>query len=712
MIGSMTRRPRLPLLPLVAIAAAILAVPARAAEPSLRDVETVRQRMIERWTDVDTLSTDALASLSLDTLRSDGSWPDVDYAHRGRTRWRAVAHLSRVRTMATRLRAKRPGAPADPKLREGAVRAFRYWIEKDFRNPNWWWNEIGVPRTLGPTLLLLGDAVPEDLRAGSLRILQRARLGRGTGQNLVWLTEVALVRASIEQRPEVVAAAFRRIADEVRVSTGEGIQPDFSFHQHGAQLYSGGYGLGFAVDIPRLAALARDTAFAFPPRAVEVITGYLLDGQQWMVRGSTFDHAAVGREITRQGAGQRGRGLAAACDDLVLLGGPRTDELRAFAARIRAEGRGEGLTGHRHFWRSDYTVHRRAGYVASVKMSSRRIRGWEIVNSEGLRSHATADGMQLIYRRGDEYAGMFGAWDWLSIPGATVLQSEATFSGRDARGGSTFAGGVSDGEYGVSALDLVRGSLRARKAWFFFDREIICLGAGIRCDAPDPVRTAIQQSRLRGDVRRSEDGGESESGGTSWVHHDGIGYALPPGARAALDLEAGPRTGSWRAINRSYPDEPCTADLFRLWIDHGPRPRDGTYAYAVVPSIRAEEMEGHRWPVEVLANRPEAQAVRHPDLAIVGLVFYEAGEVGVGAGATVAVSEPCVLLLREGAGELLVAAASPEHREMVLGVTLPGRLRGDGVETTASGSATRCSLDLPGGARAGSSVICRLRRVE
>jgi len=59
--------------------------------------------------------------------------------------------------------------------------------------------------------------------------VERAELGRGTGQNLVWLTEMALIRACIERRPGVVANAFARIAEEVRVTTKEGIQPDLSF---------------------------------------------------------------------------------------------------------------------------------------------------------------------------------------------------------------------------------------------------------------------------------------------------------------------------------------------------------------------------------------------------------------------------------------------------------------------------------------------------
>src|SRR5690348_17434716 len=48
-------------------------------------------------------------------------------------------------------------------------------------------------------------------------------------------------------------------SEELRITDSDGIQADYSFHQHGAQLYSGGYGLGFANDVGRFIALAWGT---------------------------------------------------------------------------------------------------------------------------------------------------------------------------------------------------------------------------------------------------------------------------------------------------------------------------------------------------------------------------------------------------------------------------------------------------------------------
>ncbi|MEI8597517.1 hypothetical protein P4S64_07415 [Vibrio sp. M60_M31a] len=41
---------------------------------------------------------------------------------------------------------------------------------------------------------------------------------------------------------EMVGKAIADIEATIGVSTGAGVQPDYSFHQHGPQLYTSGYG--------------------------------------------------------------------------------------------------------------------------------------------------------------------------------------------------------------------------------------------------------------------------------------------------------------------------------------------------------------------------------------------------------------------------------------------------------------------------------------
>ena len=108
------------------------------------------------------------------TLDESGSWKDIDYEEQHRAGWKTPSHLDRLFAMALAFRSEGNPLADDPKLLEASKRALGFWLAKDFKNPNWWWNRIGVPRRLYGTLVLLRDHLDEKLMAGGLKILTGA----------------------------------------------------------------------------------------------------------------------------------------------------------------------------------------------------------------------------------------------------------------------------------------------------------------------------------------------------------------------------------------------------------------------------------------------------------------------------------------------------------------------------------------------------------
>nr|WP_315823115.1 polysaccharide lyase family 8 super-sandwich domain-containing protein [Paraflavitalea speifideiaquila] len=196
------------------------------------------------------------------------------------------------------------------------------------------------------------------------------------------------------------------------------------------------------------------------------------------------------------------------------------------------------FTRDRYFWHSHYYTHERPAYYASVRMHSARANNMEEPhNEEGIKNHYYGDGSFFLTRTGQEYFNIFPIWDWRKIPGATIVQKEDFPHWRQlARKGLTdFAGAVSDGRYGVAAFDFasVHDPLKAHKSWFFFDQEIVCLGAGIQVDTALPVVTTLNQCLLNGQVMVKEKGSQPatilETGAhtlpyVSYVLHDSVGY--------------------------------------------------------------------------------------------------------------------------------------------------------------------------------------------
>ena len=67
------------------------------------------------------------------------------------------------------------------------------------------------------------------------------------------------------------------------------------------------------------------------------------------------------------------------------------------------------LTGHKHFWQSDYTIHRRPSWMASIKMASDRIIGTEMMNGDNMKGYYMADGATYIYKDGKGVSGYFSS---------------------------------------------------------------------------------------------------------------------------------------------------------------------------------------------------------------------------------------------------------------------------------------------------------------
>jgi len=646
------------------------------------DFDTLITRILDQEKDT---PKDTIVKKLLETINPDGTWPDVDYTHQSRSAWRTPQHLNHLTNLAE---AHHAGLQY-PNLKPAIHTALNHWLENDYTNPNWWWNDIGVPRNLSHILLLLDTEITDQQRQLGTQILSRAQLEK-TGQNLVWLADITAKRGLLNRDADLVKQAYARITEEIRISFDEGIQPDGSFYQHGPCLYNHGYGAGFASDCARLAALLTGTQFAFPKDKVDKIAFYVLDGSRWMLRGTTPDYGAKGREISRKGASAHY--LMRVCDNLLKLDTGREEELRAFKTHLQ-NGQGSAVTGNKHFWRGDIMTHHRKGYYTSARFfSTRTVSTDGPHNNEGLKSHHLADGCNYLFVRGDEYDNIFPVWDWQKIPGTTVAQTNDFTQKPHIPGTTDFVGGASDGTYGVAAFDLQRETVSAKKAWFFFNREYVCLGTAIQSPTAVPVFTTLNQCYLTGDVLvngLTVEKGDHDLSNIQSIHHDNVAYLFPEDTN--IHLRNSTQTGSWYDINNQYEKDTLSRDIFNLWIDHGINPNNAHYAYIVAPGVTKADLPLYtqRHGIQILKNTPQIQAVHHANQRITQAVFYAPGELAVTREITLTVNEPCTLILRDDS----LSVSNPKNEALSVAVTLK---RSDSVETFV--------FELPSGMNAGKSV--------
>ncbi|MCG3148661.1 MAG: Chondroitinase-AC [Verrucomicrobiae bacterium] len=573
------------------------------------ELHHLKQQLREILTESNDSSADWASS-----LQADGTWADIDYRNQNRGGWVPFRHLDRLYQMIG-------AGAAEPAIH----RALGHWLAQDYRCPNWWYNEIGVPRKLAECLLLFEGKLTDAELTRSLEIIKRATIGR-TGQNKVWQAGIVFMRALLENDAELAGQARAAILSQVIITTAEGIQPDFSFHQHAAQQQFGVYGLSFARDIQFWEHVVHGTRFAFGTPQAEVFRRYLSDGLRWVSWNGVLDISACGRELFPGSPANKGQAITRLLQKANLASPP---------------------IGQRHFWRSDYTVHRSSNYFVSVKMCSDRVIGTESLNRENLQGLHLADGATFVY--------------------------------------------VTDGQSGLSVLDYARDSVTGRKSWFFLDNAVVCLGAGFQSAGDAPLVTTVNQSLLDGPVTletgntvTNPPAGLREFAQVRWAHHAGIGYVFP--AAPAVTVSSQSQTGDWSSVCPNRAQGAVTKDVFALWLDHGQNPAAAHYAYLLLPARTPEQTAAFaRQPtVEILRNDRQQQAVRSKDRQRLLVAFYEPGEIEGVTG-----SAPCLLLLRQTPTGPQVTVADPTQKLSRLQVTIAGK---------------PLAFALPTGDQAGSSV--------
>ncbi len=685
------------------------------AATEAEDMALVRQRLRDSLlAGLDAKATTEAAQKWLALLRPDGSFPDQDYADTDRENWKAEKHLPRLVTIAQAVYL--PGAPlaSQAAAKEKLVAGLVYWLKADPQNTNWWQNEIGVPKQIGALLILMGSDAPQALQDQGIALMKRSNTAKMTGQNLVWTAQITIMRGCLSSDAALVGAMYDRMWQEVRYAgpNEEGIQRDASFHQHGALLYSGGYGAGFTSDVARFQDYARGTRWALPPEKENILEAYVLDGQQWMVRGTQWDWGVTGRELIR--AGKSAGGLLQPVEILAKTIGPRQKELAQFAARLKNPKDAPPLVGNRHYYQSDYMAHSRAGYLASTRMYSTRIINTDgYTNGENKTSHHLADGATFLAHTGQEFVGIYPVWDWHRIPGTTIEQNTPLEPKRvNHRGTTRFVGGVSDGMYGATAMDLASGDLTAKKAWFYFDDEIVCLGAGITCPTANPVYTSLNQTLLSGPVKTSQGGtaaelptGDRDITNAAWIWHDGMGYVFAQPTTAHVKNEV--QTGSLSLLG-PWSSDPISKPVFSVWINHGPQAQKAAYAYTVLPNNKdvAQTAAYAKAPtVQITSNTPEKQAVWHSGLGVLMAAFRTSGGQASGGPLTVGADAPCLLMVRKTGQTLRLAVSNPMNEPLTVHVSVNLPLRGDGAQPASGKKSSVLTVVLPGGLDAGKSVV-------
>lgn len=602
---------------------------------------------------------------------------------------------------------------------------------------NWWFWEIGGPKSLLINSMILYDLMPAQQRAQHLATVQRwcpdpdnrvAVVLKETGANRADKVTIVAYHGIVAKNATKLAMARDGLSDKSGnganslfkyVTSGDGFYRDGSFIQHGYIPYTGSYGVVLLGNVASIFSLLKGSTWAVTDPAASLIYDSVNASFSPVVKDGLMMDTVRGRGVSRQMSTDRNSGqdtiasvieLAKGAPDSYAAGfkqlakgwlqrgNPSTfysvvSPARAVAAKAllsdSSVSAANQLVGSFVFPNMDRVVHRRPDWSFAVSMNSKRIAPIEWGNGENKHGWYQGDGMTYLYNSdlaqfNDNFRPTVTSY---RLPGITVdtrPREDLTSAMTYPRSNVAFVGGTAlENRYTAAAMDFAPTqtsiTLRAKKSWFLFDDVVVALGAGITSTDGRTIETVVENRNLH------QGNNALTTSSSTWAHLDGTaGYVFLNGTAYKSLRET--RNGTWRAIDDGG-DTAGDTQVFSnnyatIWIDHGVSPANATYAYAILPG--ASPAVTSSWAaapdVSVLANNESVQAVTQASSGVYLFNFW--------TGATVAgytASGPASIVIRRAGDTLNLAASDPSRSTTSVTLTVPYAVS---KVTVATGSAT------------------------
>jgi chondroitin AC lyase len=611
-----------------------------------------------------------------------GKFSDLDYTDNSAARWKWGVHWQRLTTLAVAYADSTSNFYHSKVFENNVIAGVDNWLVNGTKPKNGWWELIGVPYEMGKVFILMQDELGAERLQKILPQLNFAvrpdmyyYWGKATGQNLLWEAFNHVYASALVGDDAGLKRAFAAAANEIIITKAEGIQPDFSFYEHGAQSYAFGYGKVFSLSAAQILYVAHGTNYALGTEKTNLISAYLLDGQRWCSYRNILEYTAMGREIARPDS--KTKTIAMAAELMSKIDGQRNHELSDFVLQLTGKQQTNVLKGNRYFPRIDFMVQQGGNFMMSVKTVSKDIVSTETGNLENLKGYHLGRGTQFIVRRGNEYEGIFPLWDWEKIPGSLCEQTGKPLPLYDwtkgAQGNTDFVLGVSNGKIGCFTYDYNKDSIQAHRSWFFFENEMTMLVSGLQFKRPNPVFQSINQTFAVGNTFVNNKKLNTEnfiSTKVKSVWHDSIAYIFKSGNLNVV-VNSGMRQGSWNEINRAESTKIIQNKSFTLGIDAGKTAKNGSFACVIIPNTGVKSKSQLR----ILKNTSVQQVVYNQSSQTLQFVAYAPCEILLPwSNMTLSVNNAGVGIVQQNGNKLEVNFRTSKDKENSIKIPVQKRL--------------------------------------
>lgn len=428
---------------------------------------------------------------------------------------------------------------------------------------NWWDWFVGTPMQLTDTLMILYDEMNQADVLKYLSPYDYFMETMGPNQDGASRLSAGTATAVLEHNTEQLEKCLYDFDSLMRLTPAEkyvdGLKEDGTYIEHELHPYNAGYGVSLIAERAMVVyGVFSQTDIAIPSPNVSNLLFATYETFEPILYNGGLMSALLGRRTIDEQT--NANNLIASLLDLIGIFGEEHDvHIKAMIKRNISDWNLSAITNlltvrqaatlanlladetisaesdyeqAKVYYNGDVVVQQRNGYAVALAMNSERIANYESINGLNLTGWYQSDGALYLYT--DKDYKQFGPNWWTNrnpyhMPGTTVDTQEREAKSiyyKDVYTSSQdFVGGVELGEFATAAMALEsfhnekdsgivdvgyggaqplhESTLTAKKSYFFFDDEVVCLGADVNAKDGFEVQTVLANRHLTKNITKN-----------------------------------------------------------------------------------------------------------------------------------------------------------------------------------------------------------------
>ncbi|HDJ3073534.1 TPA: polysaccharide lyase 8 family protein [Staphylococcus aureus] len=550
-------------------------------------------------------------------------------------------------------------------------------------NLNWWDYEIGTPKSLTNTLILLNGDISIDEKKKytapiktfapeSDKILSSVgKAEPAKGGNLVDISKVKLLESIIEEDATMMKDSidsFNKVFTYVQSNaTGKdrnGFYKDGSYIDHQDVPYTGAYGVVLLEGISQMMPMIKESPFK-TTQDNTTLSNWIDEGFMPLIYKGEMMDLSRGRAISRENETSHSAS-ATVMKSLLRLSDTMNDSTKTKYKQIVKTSVNSDSSYNQNDYLNSYsdidkmkklmddksittndltqqlkiyndmnrvTYHNKdLDFAFGLSMTSKNIARYENINGENLKGWHTGAGMSYLYNSDvKHYRDNFWATaDMTRLPGTTTLNDMPSTNTKNDK---SFVGGTKlNNKYVSIGMDFENQvkTLTAKKSYFILNDKIVFIGTGIKStdSSKNPV-TTIENRKANGyklykdEIETTTSNDNTQETNSVFLESTdtkkNIGYHFLNRPKITVKKET--HTGKWNDINKSQKSEDKKDEYYEVTQTHNTS--DSKYAYVLYPGLSKSDFKPKNNNVSIVKQDEDFHVIKDNDGVFAGVNYSD-----------------------------------------------------------------------------------------